>query len=57
MNYIISLLVTTIIILFLYSKHLSSENTILKENEKIIIGAYENSIEELEKKAKFEKTD
>ena len=55
MNYIISLLVTTIIILFLYSKHLSSENTILKENEKIIIGAYENSIEELEKKAKFEK--
>ena len=57
MNYIISLLVTTISILFLYSKHLSSENTILKENEKIIIGAYENSIEELEKKAKFEKTD
>ena len=55
MNYIISLLVTTIIILFLYSKHLSSENTILKENEKLIIGAYENSIEELEKKAKFEK--
>ena len=55
MNYIISLLVTTIIILFLYSKHLSNENTILKENEKIIIGAYENSIEELEKKAKFEK--
>lgn len=55
MNYIISLLVTTIIILFLYSKHLSSENTILKENEKLIIGAYENSIEQIEKKAKFEK--
>ena len=34
---------------------LVSENTILKENEKVIIEAYENSIEQIEKKAKFEK--
>ena len=55
MNYIFSAAAIALILLLLYTKHLSSENTILKENEKLIIGAYENSIEELEKKAKFEK--
>src|SRR5574344_1455398 len=55
MNYIFSAAAIALILLLLYTKHLLSENTILKENEKLIIGAYENSIEELEKKAKFEK--
>lgn len=55
MNYIISLLITSIIILFLYSKHLYEENNILIENEKLIISGYEITIQELEKKANFEK--
>lgn len=54
MNYIISLLIVSIIILFLYSKHLYNENNILIENEKIIISGYEVTIQELEKKAKFD---
>lgn len=54
MNYIISLLITSIIILFLYSKHLYNENNILIENEKIIRDGYEVTIQELEKKAKFD---
>ena len=54
MNYIFGLLITSIIILFLYSKHLYNENNILIENEKIIIDGYETSIEELEKKQKFD---
>ena len=55
MNYILIALSVSLTIALFYVKYLVSENTILKENEKIIIGAYENSIEELEKKAKFEK--
>ena len=55
MNYILIALSIALTITLFYVKHLVSENTILKENEKVIIEAYENSIEEIEKKAKFEK--
>ena len=55
MNYILIALSIALTIALFYVKHLVSENTILKENEKVIIEAYENSIEEIEKKAKFEK--
>ena len=55
MNYILGISIILIISLFFISKHLYDKNSILIENEKLIIGAYENSIEELEKKAKFEK--
>lgn len=55
MNYIISLLITLIIILFFYSKHLYDKNSILIENEKLIISGYETSIKNIEDKAKFEK--
>ena len=55
MNYILGILIILIISLFFISKHLYDKNTILKENEKVIIEAYENSIEQIEKKAKFEK--
>ena len=55
MNYILIALSVALAIALFYVKHLVSENTILKENEKVIIEAYENSIEEIEKKAKFEK--
>ena len=55
MNYILIALSFALAIALFYVKYLVSENTILKENEKVIIEAYENSIEEIEKKAKFEK--
>ena len=55
MNYILIALSVTLTIALFYVKYLVSENTILKENEKVIIEAYESSIETLEKKAKFEK--
>ena len=55
MNYILIALFVALTIALFYVKYLVSENTILKENEKVIIEAYENSIEEIEKKAKFEK--
>ena len=55
MNYILGILIILIISLFFITKHLYDKNTILKENEKVIIEAYENSIEQIEKKAKFEK--
>ena len=55
MNYILIALSVALAITLFYVKHLVSENTILKENEKVIIEAYENSIEQIEKKAKFEK--
>lgn len=54
MNYIISLLIGSIIILFFYSKHLNKEINILSENEKLIIDGYETSIKEIEKKQKFD---
>lgn len=54
MNYILIALSVALTIALFYVKYLVSENTILKENEKVIIEAYENSIEEIEKKAKFD---
>ena len=54
MNYIISLLVVSVILLFLYSRHLYDENNILIENEKVIISGYETSIKNIEDKAKFD---
>ena len=54
MNYILIALSVALTIALFYVKYLVSENTILKENEKVIIEAYENSIDEIEKKAKFD---
>ena len=55
MNYILGTLVVTIVILLLYTKSLYNDNKQLEENNKLIITAYESSIETLENKAKFEK--
>lgn len=55
MNYILIALSISLTITLFYVKYLVSENTTLKENEKVIIEAYENSIQQIEKKAKFEK--
>ena len=55
MNYILIALSVALAIALFYVKYLVGENTILKENEKVIIEAYENSIEQIEKKAKLEK--
>ena len=54
MNYILGVLIASIVVLFLYSKHLYKENNILIENEKIIISGYETSIKNIEDKAKFD---
>ena len=43
------------VVLFLFTKNLYNENKQLEENNKLIITAYESSIETLENKAKFEK--
>ena len=55
MNYIIGTLAVAVVILFLFVKSLYNENKQLEENNKLIITAYESSIETLENKAKFEK--
>ena len=55
MNYLIRTLVALVLILFLYAKSLYNDNKQLEENNKLIITAYESSIETLENKAKFEK--
>lgn len=55
MNYIIGTLAVAVVILFLYAKSLYNDNKQLEENNKLIITAYESSIETLEDKAKFEK--
>ena len=55
MNYIIGTLAVAVVILFLFVKSLYDENKQLEENNKLIITAYETSIETLENKAKFEK--
>ena len=55
MNYLIGILSVAVVILFLYAKSLYSDNKQLEENNKLIITAYETSIETLENKAKFEK--
>ena len=55
MNYLIGILSVAVVILFLYAKSLYNDNKQLEENNKLIITAYETSIETLENKAKFEK--
>ena len=55
MNYLIAILSILVVVLFLFTKNLYNENKQLEENNKLIITAYETSIETLEKKAKFEK--
>ena len=55
MNYILGTLAVAFMILFLYAKSLYNDNKQLEENNKLIITAYETSIETLENKAKFEK--
>ena len=55
MNYILGALAVTVVILFLFVKSLYNDNKQLEENNKLIITAYETSIETLENKAKFEK--
>ena len=55
MNYLIAILSILVVVLFLFIKSLYNENKQLEENNKLIITAYESSIETLENKAKFEK--
>ena len=55
MNCILGTLAVAFVILFLYTKSLYNDNKQLEENNKLIITAYESSIETLENKAKFEK--
>ena len=55
MNYLIAILSILVVVLFLFTKHLYSENTILQENEKTIIDGYNITLSNLENKAKFEK--
>ena len=55
MNYLIAILSILVVGLFLFTKNLYNENKQLEENNKLIITAYETSIETLENKAKFEK--
>ena len=55
MNYILGALAVVVVILFLYTKSLYDDNKQLEENNKLIVTAYETSIETLENKAKFEK--
>ena len=54
MNYILGILITLIISLFFISKHLYDKNSILIENENLIISGYETSIKNIEDKAKFD---
>ena len=54
MNYILGILFILIISLFFISKHLYDKNSILVENEKLIISGYETSIKNIEDKAKFD---
>ena len=55
MNYLIAILSMLVGVLFLFVKNLYNENKQLEEENKLIITAYESSIETLENKAKFEK--
>ena len=55
MNYIILILTIVLAISLTFNKNLYDDNKQLKENNKLIITAYESSIETLENKAKFEK--
>ena len=55
MNYLIAILSMLVVVLFIFVKNLYNENKQLEENNKLIITAYESSIETLENKARFEK--
>ena len=55
MSYLTSILITALVIIFLYAKSLYDDNKQLKESNKLIISGYETSIKNLEDKAKFEK--
>ena len=55
MNYLIAILSILVVVLFLFVRNLYDDNKQLEENNKLIITAYESSIETLENKAKFEK--
>ena len=55
MNYLIAILSILVVVLFLFVKSLYNDNKQLEENNKLIVTAYESSIETLENKAKFEK--
>ena len=55
MNYLVAILSILVVVLFLFVKNLYDDNKQLEENNKLIITAYESSIETLENKAKFEK--
>ena len=55
MNYLIAILSILVVVLFLFVKNLYDDNKQLEENNKLIVTAYESSIETLENKAKFEK--
>ena len=54
MNYILGILIILIVSLFFISKHLYDKNSILVENEKLIVSGYETSIKNIEDKAKFD---
>ena len=54
MNYVLGILIILIISLFFISKHLYDKNSILVENEKLIVNGYETSIKNIEDKAKFD---
>ena len=54
MNYVLGILIILIISLFFISKNLYDKNSILVENEKLIISGYETSIKNIEDKAKFD---
>ena len=54
MNYLIAILSILVVVLFLFVKNLYDDNKQLEENNKLIITAYESSIETLENKAKFD---
>ena len=55
MNYLIAILSILVVVLFLFTKNLYNVNKQLEENNKLIITAYESSIETLVNKAKFVK--
>ena len=52
---LIAILSILVVVLFLFVKSLYNDNKQLEENNKLIITAYESSIETLENKAKYEK--
>jgi len=55
MNYVISILIALVLILFLFAKSIYTDNQELKNAQSLIISGYETSIKILENKAKFEK--